>query len=101
MPRHRGKQFEWPTVKRNPTAYFQTPDGYLKSDRSLAGPLRMGTTPGVGPRGGAVIADYAEGSDFGMDRVSPRDFDPMGTSRARFGEIPSDLISRQIRGRQR
>jgi hypothetical protein len=99
MPRHLGRQGEWPRVKRNPDAYFQTADGWLKSERSLAGPLRLGTTPGVGPRGGAILGDGS--SDFGMDRIAPRDFDPMGTPRSRSGEIPSDLISREIRGRRR
>jgi hypothetical protein len=36
-------------------------------------------------------------SDFGMDRVSPRDFDPAGTSRNRSGDIPSDFITGQLR----
>lgn len=92
-----GKQGEWPTVRGNPTAFFETPDAYLKSGRSLAGPLRMGTSPGVGPRG----APPTGASDFGMDRVSPRDFDPAGTSRERTGTIPSDLISSQNPGRRR
>lgn len=99
MPRHLGRQGEWPRVKRNPDAFFETADAYLKSSRDLAGPLRMGTTPGVGPRGGAVEADYTARTDFGTDRIAPRDFDPMGTARARFGEIPSGLIARQVRRR--
>lgn len=84
-----GRQGEWPTVRGNPTACFATPDGYLKSTRSLAGPLRLGTSPGVGPRGAPPNGP----SDFGMDRVSPRDFDPMGTTRERTGTIPSELLS--------
>jgi len=32
-----------------------------------------------------------------MDRVSPRDFDPIGTSRRRSGDIPSDFITGQLR----
>lgn len=95
----------WPYASNDPwlnrdtrKAFYVTPDGYLKSTRSLAGPLRMGTEPRVGPRGGAVEADNGGGSDFGMDRIEPRDFDPMGTSRARSGDIPSDLIARQVRG---
>lgn len=101
------KQSEWPrgqpdgSEKRGPTGQFLTADGYLKSSRDLAGPLRMGTAPGTGPKGGAVEADYSGRSDFGMDRISPRDFDPMGTSRERSGEIPSDLIARQVRGARR
>lgn len=96
-----GRQTEWPRVKREPDAFFLDPDGYKKSERSLDGPLRLGTSPGVGPKGSATIADNAQGSDFGMDRISPRDFDPMGTSRRRSGDIPSDLISRQRRGMRR
>lgn len=100
MARHRGRQGEWPIVKNNPTAYFLHPDGYFKSDRELDGPKRFGTTPGVGPRGEAVATGRIEGrSDMGMDRVSPREFDPMGTSMARYKpNNQSDLISREIRG---
>lgn len=83
------------------TCVTLTPDGWLRGGRSVAGPLRMGTTPGVGPRGGAVEADYTHVTDFGTDRIAPRDFDPMGTARNRFGDIPSDLIAEQVRGRDR
>ena len=75
------KQSEWPT-EREPSATFVTPDGYLNSARSLAGPLRMGTEPRVGPRG-AVAGGNS--SDFGTDRISPRGFDPMGTALDRYG----------------
>ena len=95
----------WPYASNDPwlnrdnkPAQFLGPDGYQKSNRSLAGPLRMGTEPRVGPRGGAVEADNSDASDFGMDRITPRHFDPMGTCRERYGEIPSDLIARQVRG---
>ena len=95
----------WPYSSNDPTlnrdvrpAQYLHPDGYLKSTRSLAGPLRMGTEPRVGPRGGAVEADNSGRTDYGMDRIEPRDFDPMGTSRNRSGDIPSDLIARQVRG---
>ena len=94
---------EWPrtrtdgTERGGPTAFFQTPDGFLKSGRSLAGPLRTGTSADVGPRArGAVAGDYSNRSDFGMDRIAPRDFDPMGTCRSRFGEIPSGTITEQL-----
>jgi hypothetical protein len=63
------KQSEFPRVKRNPDAYFAVPDGYHRSDRDLVGPLRMGTTPNVGPKGAAVRADRSTVSDFGMDRI--------------------------------
>jgi hypothetical protein len=75
------KQSEWPT-EREPSATFVTPDGYLNSARSVAGPLRMGTEPRVGPRG-AVAGGNS--SDFGTDRISPRGFDPMGTALDRYG----------------
>ena len=34
-----------------------------------------------------------------MDRISPKDFDPMGTTRRRFGDIPSDAITEQLNGK--
>jgi hypothetical protein len=75
------KQSEWPT-NRDPSAVFVTRDGYLKSGNSLAGPLRTGTEPRVGPRG-AVAGGNS--SDFGTDRISPRGFDPIGTDLDRTG----------------
>ena len=96
-------QREWPRQRPTgvdrtaPTAFFVTVDGYLKSERSLAGPLRMGTAPNVGPRG----ALREGGSDFGNDRTSPRGFDPEGTSDTRAPpQEASTLISRQVRGRR-
>lgn len=94
----RERQSEWPRVRDNKEACFLTPDGYQKSDRLLVGPLRFGTEPGVGPRGNAVALGRSEDrSDLGMDSVSPRDFDPMGTCRSRSGSLESDLIARQKR----
>lgn len=100
----RENQREWPRTRdnglerRGPDAFFLTPDGYLKSGRSLAGPLRLGTEPRVGPRG----AIRNGSSDFGMDRISPRGFDPMGTALSRYGpQEESPLISRQLRGGRR
>ena len=94
----------WPTYKdnggfrRDPDGRFLTPDGMLKSGRSLAGPLRTGTEPRVGPRAqGPVEAANTAETDFGTDRVSPRRFDPIGTSRRRSGDIPSDFITGQLR----
>lgn len=87
-------QREWFPAKREPVGFFQTADVALKSDRSLAGPLRMGTAPGVGPSG----AQLGGNSDFEVDRTTPRDFDPFGTTRNRFGEIPSARISKEVRG---
>lgn len=99
MAQHRGRDGEWPRQRqedgagrRDPTAKFQTPDGIRRSDRSLAGPLRLGTSPGVGPRrmGGPTA------TDFGVDRVSPRGFDPMGTSDTRApAQEGSELVSRR------
>jgi hypothetical protein len=92
------KQSEWPRVKRQPAvADFLTPNGFLKSDRSLAGPLRLGTEPRIGPRG--LLPDGTS-SDFGMDRVTPRGFDPAGTSDTRAPpQEGSTLLSRSIRSR--
>lgn len=99
MARHERRQSEWPVVKREVVADFLTPDGYLRSNRSVAGPLRLGTEPRVGPRGD--ISD-SRASDFGMDRVSPRGFDPMGTSDTRAPpQEGSTLLSRQVRARSR
>lgn len=93
-----GNQREWPTVKREPVGYFQHPDGILRSDRSLAGPLRLGTEPRVGPRG--FLRD-GNASDFGVDRVSKRGFDPMGTSDSRDNaQEASSLLSRESRRRE-
>ena len=95
MAQHEGKQGEWPTVKRNPEGFFQRPDGVLKSTRPLAGPLRLATEARVGPRG--FLKD-GNASDFGMDRVSPRGFDPMGTSDTRApAQESSTLLSRESR----
>jgi hypothetical protein len=91
-------QREWPAVKREPVGHYQTPDGTLRSDRSVAGPLRLGTAPGVGPKG--FLRD-GNASDFGMDRVSPRGFDPMGTSDTRApAQEGSSLLSRETRAKR-
>jgi hypothetical protein len=97
------KEREWPSVKRQPEAYYLTGDGYQRSNRSVAGPLRSGNAVGVGSRGAAAATGRdEERSDFGMDRVSPREFDVMGTSMRRYGpDHESDLVSRQIRGSNR
>ena len=93
-------QRSWPRTRddgserRSPTAFFATADTYLKSGRDLAGPLRTGTEPRVGPRGSAP----GNTSDFGMDRISPRGFDPEGTSDTRAPpQEASSLLSRQTR----
>ena len=98
MPNER-KQGEWPVVKRERIGDFLTPDGYFRSGRNVAGPLRMGTEPRVGPRG--LIEGAGSTSDMGMDRVFPRGFDPMGTSlRREPNQESSPLLSRSIRNRE-
>lgn len=98
----RENQSPWPRPRQtgsqgyrgDPNAMFVTPDGYLKSGRSLDGPLRLGTEPRVGPRG--ALRDGA--SDFGLDRVGPRGFDPEGTSDTRApAQEGSELVSREVR----
>lgn len=86
----------WMRARSNPVAVYVTPTTDQRSDRALAGPLRMGTSRGVGPRG--LLAPDSFGSDLGVDRVSPRRFDPMGTSLQR-APLPenSTLISREVR----
>lgn len=102
-----GTEREWPrtrddgTERTSPRGFFQSRDGVLRSDRSLGGPLRTGTSPDVGPRARSRAAS-GEGrdSDFGMDRISPRGFDPIGTPDDRIGPQPSsDLITEQVRKR--
>ena len=97
-------QASWPrtredgTEPRSPTAFFATGDNMLKSGRGVAGPLRMGTAPPVGP--GGLTRNGS--SDFGMDRITPRGFDPEGTALTRYGpQEPSPLVSRELRGTNR
>jgi hypothetical protein len=87
-------QKEWPAVKGNPVGHFKNSDAILRSGRSLAGPLRMGTAPGVGPKG----APDAGASDFGMDGITPRRFDPIGEQSVRApAKEESTLLSRDMR----
>lgn len=91
-------QDPWPPVKRQPIADFLSPDGFLRSERSLGGPLRMGTATGVGPRG---LVAGGTNSDLGVDRVTPRGFDPMGTHDERAPrQESSPLLSRAVRARK-
>jgi hypothetical protein len=93
------KQGEWPAVKRQPVADFLTPDGFRRTDRSVAGQLRLGTEPRVGP--GGLLTD-GPGSDMGMDRITPKGFDPMGSHNTRApAQESSSLLSRQVRGRSK
>lgn len=93
-------QRAWPSTRRSgpgqrdPRACYQAPGLLERSDRSVAGPLRMGTHPSVGPRGRGMPG----GSDFGMDRITPVGFDPLGTSLERApAQEASEPISRQVR----
>ena len=80
--------------KRGPVGCFMSPDGKFRSDRGVAGPLRLGTEPKVGPSGALLDGT----SDWGMDRVTPRDFDPMGTSMNRTANPEKTrLISKEVR----
>jgi hypothetical protein len=95
-----GRQTEWPRVKREPDAWVLKPDCFERTERSLAGPLRTGTSQlhGVGPKGLSAGGE-SRTTDFGMDRVSPREFDPMGTSSSRRDQprYPSDLVAARRR----
>ena len=95
MAPHRGKQGEWPRVTGNPTACYQTPDGVLRSNRELVGPLRMGTAPGCGPRGAAVVADDTRESDFGTDRLRK----PVDSIGIKYPETdpPVPLVAESVR----
>lgn len=92
MAQHRGRQGEWPRL--NPETgsdarkdgrwdghgHFLAMDMVMMEGRPVAGPLRYGTAAhdNVGPRGRAI--EYADSaiSDHGMDRITPRGFDPAG-----------------------
>jgi len=57
--------------------------------------------PPVGPKGEPVEGE-GRSSDFGMDRITPRGFDPMGTALDRYGpQESSPLVARQVRGDRR
>ena len=97
MAQKRYRQGPWPPkTDDQPIGWFQSPEVVQRSDRPLAGPLRFGTMPPVGPRRVRIGSE----SDFGMDRISPKDFDPMGTCRNRFGSIESTLVSSDVRKRR-
>jgi hypothetical protein len=90
-----------PVLNRNaPEAYFTSSQGYHRSDRDVAGPLRTGTTPEAGPKGTPVRADRDFTTDYGMDRIDPtagRDINK-GSSQPP-PPYKSTLIARKIRGR--
>jgi hypothetical protein len=105
---HRGRQGEWP--KLNPDTgsdarkdgrwdghgHFLAMDMVMMEGRPVAGPLRYGTEPRVGPRGKAVEAADSMMSDHGMDRISPRGMDPQGWP-VWDRQPPSGLVSTHIR----
>lgn len=97
----RENQREWISAKREPVGCFLVPDGKLRSDRVLAGALRLGTAPSVGPSGPTLDGR----SDFRMDRITPRGCDPLGTAVERYvGKPPqpdAKLISKEIRSYKR
>lgn len=97
MAQHRQRQSEWPIVKREVDAWVLKPDGFVRTERSTAGPLRSGTAPGVGPRGVSAGGE-SRATDMGMDRVSPRGFDPAATGLSRYGpQFASELTTRRRR----
>lgn len=79
----------------SPAALSLSPDGLLNSDRPLSGPLRRGTYGPVGPtgRGLGTVANRVE-TDFGMDRVTPRDMDHIGVSKPGAAPPESSRIRR-------
>lgn len=98
MPNRR-RSWPYSGQAESPPAITVSPDGTWNSSRSFAGPMRLGTAPGVGPRG-APNANALE-SDLGVDRITPRTFDPLGTSDARSAIFPeSELIARSGRRRR-
>jgi hypothetical protein len=89
-------QGPFPAIKREKIGDFVTPDGYLRNERNLAGPLRMSTARGAGPSG---LVSGGGASDFGVDRM-PRRFDPIGSHNDRTPPRPtSTLLSRAVRSR--
>lgn len=86
----------WLRARNQPVAMYLAPGIRERSDRAMAGPLRLGTARGVGPSG--MLAPDSFGSDMGVDRITPRGFDPAGTSLQREPrQEASTLISREVR----
>lgn len=102
MAQHQGRQGPWPRMRefRWPDAKFAHPDGTFNSGRATDGPLRTGTAPDrVGPRG-LYASERTNYTDYGTDDLSPRRFDPLGSSNRRAPEFPgSQFISRELRRR--
>lgn len=99
MPNRR-RSWPYEGQAASPPAITVSPDGTWNSARRFVGPLRAATEPRVGPRG-APNAETID-TDVGVDRISPRTWDPMGTSDARTAVFPpSELIARVARRRRR
>lgn len=98
MPNRR-RTWPYDGAASSPPALTQSPDGLWNSARRFAGPLRVSTAPGVGPRG--APAANALDTDLGVDRITPRRFDPIGTQDERAPPFPSsELIARTGRRRR-
>lgn len=57
----------------------------------------MGTAPGVGPRRAGVARDGV--TDMGLDNITPRGIDPIGTSDLRGPAQPSSALINRYRRR--
>lgn len=79
MPNRR-QTFPYNGAAASPPALSLSPDCLLNSARPLAGPLRLGTAPNVGPNG--ALRDGFRGSDFGMADLRWR-YDPIGVTWSR------------------
>ncbi|MBO0753421.1 MAG: hypothetical protein J2P53_14985 [Bradyrhizobiaceae bacterium] len=107
---HRGRQGEWPKLnpetgsdarangRWNGHGHFLQMDMVSMEGRPVAGPLRYGTAfhDNVGPRGKSIEAADSMMSDMGMDRISPRGFDPGGWP-VWDRQAPSGLVATHVR----
>jgi hypothetical protein len=103
---HRGKQGPWPKLRTdtgsdaaaNQHGHFLQMDMYSMEGRPVAGPLRYGTAShdNVGPRGKAIEGADSMFSDHGLDRITPRGFDPQGWP-VWDRQAPSGLLSSHVR----
>lgn len=92
----------WPFngAAASPPAITVSPDGTWNSARQFVGPLRVSTSVGVGPRG-APRGEFID-TDMGVDKITPRRWDPLGTQDERAPPFPSsELIARDARRRRR
>lgn len=78
----RNRSWPYQGQATSPAALSLSPDGLLRSNRPLAGVLRNGTGPDVGPAAREFGSLTTRGdTDLGMDRVTPRDMDHIGVSK--------------------